>query len=135
MANSAAMTVIAAATTTGFQPKIGCSPDLMITTSTTLKPTNVNNVPISGSSRPRNPNWARDWIICGNAEHRPLRGVGRHEQRAERDPCDAGDDAPVQRQPWAGANDADCERERLEVPDEPERPLMADPAVAFVFWE
>ena len=47
----------------------------------------------------------------------------------------ACDDAPVQRQPWAGANDADCERERLEVPDEPERPLMADPAVAFVFWE
>ena len=71
MANSAAMTVIAAATTTGFQPKIGCSPDLMITTSTSLKPTNVNNVPISGSSRRRNPNWARDWIICGNPSTGP----------------------------------------------------------------
>src|SRR5689334_13312641 len=71
MASSAAITVIAAATTTGFQPNIDCSPDLMITTSTTLKPTNVNNVPTSGSSTPRNPNCARDWIICGSPSTGP----------------------------------------------------------------
>ena len=53
IATSAATTVMTTATTTGFQPKIDCRPDLMMTTSTTLKPTNVNKVPISGSSTPR----------------------------------------------------------------------------------
>ena len=47
------MTVMTIATTTGFHPKIDWRPDLMMTTSTTLKPTKVNSVPISGNSTPR----------------------------------------------------------------------------------
>lgn len=60
MATAAATSEITTATSTEFHPKIDSSPALMITVSTTLNPTNVNNVPIRGSSTPRYPNCARD---------------------------------------------------------------------------
>src|SRR5262245_18309677 len=47
-------------------------------------------------------------------------------------PATPGYDAPPQRQPEAGANEAERQRERLEVADEPGRALMTDLAVAFV---
>jgi hypothetical protein len=68
----------------------------------------------------------------GQAEHRTLGGMKGHEQRAERDTGKAGHDRPPKGQAQTGADEAERQGERLEVADEPERPLMADLAVAFV---
>jgi hypothetical protein len=56
----------------------------------------------------------------------------RHEDGAEGDARQAGHDRPRQRQSETGADEAQCQRERLEVADEPERALMADLAVPLV---
>ena len=67
----------------------------------------------------------------GQAEHRALGGVERHEQRAEPDAEHAGQDRPAQGQAQGGADEADRDREVLEVAQEPEHGLLPDLAVAF----
>ena len=67
----------------------------------------------------------------GQAEHRSLGGVERHEQRAEADAEHAGQDRPAQGQAQGGADEADRDREVLEVAQEPEHGLLPGLAVPF----
>jgi hypothetical protein len=57
--------------------------------------------------------------------------VERHEQRAEPDAEHAGQDRPAQGQAQGGADEADRDREVLEVAQEPEHGLLPGLAVTF----
>ena len=65
------------------------------------------------------------------AEHRALGGVEGHEQRAEPDAERAGQDRPAHRQAQADADEADRDREVLEVAEEPQHGLLPVLAVPF----
>src|SRR5579871_2455286 len=55
-----------------------------------------------------------------------------HEQRPDDDAKRPGHDRPAERQAKPGADEADRDREVLEVPQEPEGRLVPQPAVALL---
>ena len=56
----------------------------------------------------------------------------RDEYRTEQDAESAGQRCEGETQAHAGADEADRDREEVKISEEPERPLIDDPAVPFV---
>ncbi len=71
IASAAARAARAIVTASGSQPHRLFRPAATRIESTTLKPTKVKRAPNRGTTTPRNPNWARDWIICGRPSSAP----------------------------------------------------------------
>src|SRR4249920_2519389 len=56
----------------------------------------------------------------------------RHEDLPDQDACCAGEDRPPEREPQAGADEADRDREVLKVAEEPQRRLVPELSVSLV---
>ena len=66
---------------------------------------------------------------------RPLGAMEGHEQGAEHDAQCAGQGSPQGGQAEGGADEADGNGEEVEVAEEPERPLAAEPGMALRFGD